>query len=296
MYLNLRFALPAEERQESVHFLMMPEADEQKSDPEVEYGIECLQQIIEMGRKARDKVVKADRTVRFVVPLPTLTICHREERFLAQVGKLEHLIKPQLNVREVKVSSEFSNLVTFSPQPDRRALGQQLLKQMKPAMNAINALSQEELIAFEQAGSLTLNLGGTDYSISAENVKLTCEFKGDATTYEPITSGGCLLMLAKTPDADCYQEGMARDFISTIQNRRRKGKLNVEDRVNVFYELDEKANSLAECLQAKGDLVRTALRANQVGTKDQMAEDAVVHITASDTAGGDRFTFWITQA
>ena len=51
MYQNLKNAMPASERQGSVHFLMIPEVEEDAIDTDVERRVSNLQLVVELGRQ-----------------------------------------------------------------------------------------------------------------------------------------------------------------------------------------------------------------------------------------------------
>jgi isoleucyl-tRNA synthetase len=293
MYLNLRFALPASQRMDSVHFLMMPQADESKSNAQVERGMECLQSVIELGFKAREK-----SGVSLRVPLPSVTICHRDQNFLDQVQALESYVRTQLKVNDVKYNKDFTSMVKFEAAPDRRALGQSLLGNMKAAMTQIMALSQEELIAMESRGSLTLTCNGEEVTIPANDIKLICHFSGDSKVFCPVTEGGLLVMLTRTPDEACLEEGLAREFISRVQRLRKEAKLNSESKVRVLYRLNpESAPKLHACLVNRHALVLEGLRVSALAEHaTPSVPEGLVHATQEDNIAAEPFVTWILNA
>ena len=72
IYRNLRRVLPAGAA-ESVHFLMIPEADAAAIDPQIEAGVRHMQDVILRGRAIRDRHNLSMRT-----PLKEVTFVHRE--------------------------------------------------------------------------------------------------------------------------------------------------------------------------------------------------------------------------
>jgi isoleucyl-tRNA synthetase len=292
MYLNLRFALPENERQGSVHFVMLPEANESKKDDEVLYTIECLQSVMELGRKARDKLTFNNR-----IPMPYVTVCHRDAKFLDAVRSVEPLVLSQLRVRELRLSSEFDNLVTFEAAPDRRALGKQLLGNMKAAMAHIMKMTQAQLLALERDGSMTLTLNGTECTIDAKDIKLLCNCSCDSKEVYPVTEQGCLLMMAKNPDDSCLEEGLAREFVSRVQRLRKDSNLRVEDAVSVHYTVDPvAAPKLSACLSNLSAFVLENLRVHNVQAGEPSI-NAVVQAHLTDEAlCGEPVTIWIVLA
>jgi isoleucyl-tRNA synthetase len=293
MYQNLKKVLPAGSASDaaSVHFLMFPEADESKCDEAVERSVKALQTVIELGRRARNGTPHSIR-----IPLPSVTICHRDPAFLEELKALTGLVQSQLNVRQVNFSSDFNSLVTFEPQPDRRVLGKRLLKNMKSAFSQIMAMSQEDLMALEAKGSCTLTCNGQEVTIEASEVNLLCNFNGDSKVYSTATQGECLLMLTRDPDADGIQEGLARDFTSKIQNMRKTASLSSEDKVAVYYSFSGEAPTLTACLAAKATLVQEILRTT-VGPHSAMPSSATVyaHLENADV-GAETVNIWVVAA
>ena len=294
-YLNLRAALPEAERKASIHFVMIPEVDESKYDSEVEYSVKCLQEIIELGRKARNN------TCSMRIPLPEVTICHRDPKFLTEIKAHAGLIKASLNVRELNTSSEFDSLVRFEAKPDHRELGKQLLGLKKEVTALIAGMDQVALLAMEAKGSVDFTVkNGTTVTVPATSVKLLCHFSGDSKVFYPVTEGGCLLLLNKNPSASDLEEGLCREFTAKVQSLRKEAKLKVEDTVNLYYDVDEaKAPNLHNVITNRMDVIRANLRLVQlVAAKSEMPTDAHVHITCEAPVGkpAENVSFWITRA
>ena len=55
LYKNLRNVVPAEDRAESVHFLMVPQPKEELIDTTIESAVSRMQSVIELGRVCRDR-------------------------------------------------------------------------------------------------------------------------------------------------------------------------------------------------------------------------------------------------
>ena len=73
--MNLRHAIAGGEKDESVHFLMVPRPREELIDTEIERAVSRLQSVIELGRVSRDK-----RT------LPVKVSHHISDTYLSLVG------------------------------------------------------------------------------------------------------------------------------------------------------------------------------------------------------------------
>lgn len=54
MYQNLRNALPAAEREDSVHYTLIPEYKADLFEPGIEEAVSTMQEVLELGRNCRD--------------------------------------------------------------------------------------------------------------------------------------------------------------------------------------------------------------------------------------------------
>lgn len=154
IYRQLAVALPEAERQPSVHFCMMPEPDERARDADIERAVGAIIPVIELGRNIRLR-----RKKPLKVPLPELIVLHRDASFLQDVKSLERYVTTELNVRAVSVRRfvDSAELVGLRALPNHLELGKRFGKTYGAWQAKVKALSHEQLCAFLETKSLTID-------------------------------------------------------------------------------------------------------------------------------------------
>ena len=116
MYLTLRQALPSDQQQDSVHYLMLPNVLEEAKSPIIERKMQRLQQVMELGRQAREKAHVTYRT-----PLPECLVVHRDQSFLDDIKDLTNYIESEsgLQVHKVTLTSNVDQWIQMGVVPDR---------------------------------------------------------------------------------------------------------------------------------------------------------------------------------
>ena len=253
-YRNLRHAMPDGTALDSVHFDMIPEADESAIDTKVEADMKVMQQVIERGRGIRDRHNLSMRT-----PLPEVTLVHREASAVDAIKRLEQYVKEELNVRSVSAHlvSEVPKLVRFKCLPNHKLLGARFGKDYKKVQDEIKALGHEQLAAFMASGKMTLS--GNEFG--PEDIVVSLEYAGDTSERdaEVMEEGAGLVLLDRKPDEGMLAEAMAREVCAKVQKLRKECGLQKADEVEVGFAVDRADSTLARVLEAKRDYVATRI-------------------------------------
>jgi isoleucyl-tRNA synthetase len=143
--------LPEDAR--SVHFLPFPSVRTELFDEEVERRVSRMQKIIELGRLSRDR-----RTIGLKTPLKTLVVIHADQQYLDDVQSLEEYIKSELNVYELKLTTdEASYNVTYSVTADWPVLGKKLRKDIGRVKKALPSVTTEQCKEYLQTGKMVVD-------------------------------------------------------------------------------------------------------------------------------------------
>lgn len=213
----------------SVHFFRFPTVREELFDTTVERRVSRMQKVIELGRICRDR-----RTVSLKTPLKTLVVLHQDPEFLDDVRTLERYVTEELNIRDLVLTSEESRYgVEYSVLPDVKSLGQKFKKDAAKIKAALPKVSPEDLRAFLDTGSLTVEgqqLGADDLRVQRK-LKASREFEN----YEPGTEADVMVLLDAFAYPELAQEGLAREVLNRIQRLRKSAGLIPTDDVQVAY-------------------------------------------------------------
>eukprot|EP01111_Echinosteliopsis_oligospora_P006899 TRINITY_DN2135_c0_g1_i3.p1 TRINITY_DN2135_c0_g1~~TRINITY_DN2135_c0_g1_i3.p1 ORF type:complete len:1138 (+),score=324.53 TRINITY_DN2135_c0_g1_i3:43-3456(+) len=236
MYRNLSHVLPASQRKDSVHYEEFPQARKEALNPAIETAVGHMQEVIELGRAARDR-----RKLPVKTPLMDIRVVHPDIHTLTALGSLQNYIVEELNVRTVSLTSEEGTYVSIRAEPEREPLGKRFKKLASDLGKAIQALSHGELKDFLAKGSIDI-LGN---SLSPEEVRIVREFKGDKTRYEAAWSSNILTILDCYEDEELKSEGLYREVVNRVQRLRKKAGLQPGDPVELFYQVGENNNNSA---------------------------------------------------
>lgn len=149
LYQNLRLALPAAHRQESVHFCMIPEPDQSLIHPEVEATVVKLQNVVELARAARDR-----RTLPVKTPLACLFVVHSNPVVLEGLAPFLPYVKDELNVREVRSSSAEAEYVRLVADINDKLCGPKLRNKKGAVKDFVKNMTDAQVRQAQQSGKV----------------------------------------------------------------------------------------------------------------------------------------------
>ena len=211
---------------ETVHLSQWPVADEAMINLELERSMSLAQQATSMILSLRKR---AEKNVR--QPLQKAVIPAPDQETLEALLRVEDLIKSEVNVKEmVIVRAEDSEIKLVKKiKPNFKVLGKKVGGMMKQLAAAIAQMSQEDIAAFETAGTFTL----CDYALVAEDVDIITE---DMPGWLVANNGVITIALDIELTPALIEEGIARELINRIQNLRKSSGLEITDRIAVQLE------------------------------------------------------------
>ena len=223
---------------ETVHLSTWPVADEAMINLELERSMSLAQQATSMILSLRKR---AEKNVR--QPLQKAVIPAPDQDTLEALLHVQDLIKSEVNVKEmVIVRAEDSEIKLVKKiKPNFKVLGKKVGGMMKQLAAAIAQMSQEDIAAFEAAGTFTL----CDYALVAEDVEIITE---DMPGWLVANNGTITIALDIELTPALIEEGIARELINRIQNLRKSSGLEITDRIAVQLEnREEIAAAVTNC-------------------------------------------------
>ena len=220
---------------ESVHLTDFPMADKTFIDKALEERMEMAQLISSLVLSLRKKA-----NIRVRQPLSKIMIPVANEEMKAQIEKVSHLIKSEVNIKDIEFLSPDNNILVKNVKPNFKTLGKKYGKQMKQIQAYFTNMSQEEIHAFEKNGGTHLNVDGVDVELTLEDALIsTQDIPGWAVTSE----GDLTVALDMTITDELMQEGLAREMVNRVQNLRKTGGFEVTDRIELLIEKNEKTDA-----------------------------------------------------
>ena len=223
---------------ETVHLSQWPVADEALINLNLERSMSLAQQATSMILSLRKR---AEKNVR--QPLQKAVIPAPDQDTLEALLHVQDLIKSEVNVKEmVIVRAEDSEIKLVKKiKPNFKVLGKKVGGMMKQLAAAIAQMSQEDIAAFEAAGTFTL----CDYALVAEDVEIITE---DMPGWLVANNGTITIALDIELTPALIEEGIARELINRIQNLRKSSGLEITDRITVQLEnREEIAAAVTNC-------------------------------------------------
>ena len=222
----------------TVHLSLWPVADEAMINIELERSMSLAQQATSMILSLRKR---AEKNVR--QPLQKAVIPAPDQETLEALLRVEDLIKSEVNVKEmVIVRAEDSEIKLVKKiKPNFKVLGKKVGGMMKQLAAAIAQMSQDDIAAFETAGTFEL----CNYALVAEDVDIITE---DMPGWLVANNGVITIALDIELTPALIEEGIARELINRIQNLRKSSGLEITDRIAVQLEnREEIAAAVKNC-------------------------------------------------
>ena len=250
---------------ETVHLSTWPVADEVMINLELERSMSLAQQATSMILSLRKR---AEKNVR--QPLQKAVIPAPDQETLEALLRVEDLIKSEVNVKEmVIVRAEDSEIKLVKKiKPNFKVLGKKVGGMMKQLAAAIAQMSQEDIAAFEAAGTFTL----CDYALVAEDVDIITE---DMPGWLVANNGVITIALDIELTAALIEEGIARELINRIQNLRKSSGLEITDRIAVQLENREE---IAAAVKNCNEYVASQVLATSLVLVDDLANGAALEM------------------
>jgi isoleucyl-tRNA synthetase len=218
----------------SVHLADWPELTGWPADAELASAMDLVRTVCSTAlglRKARQ--------LRVRLPLARLTVGHPDARSLAPYA---HLIRDEVNVKDVELRSDPASLGSFELAVNPRALGPRVGARVQDVIAAVKAGNWQQDGDVVVAAGIELQPGEYELRLVAADP--------DSTSALPGRSGLVTLDTHVTPELTA--EGTARDVVRVVQQARRDAKLAVTDRITLLVGAD---GPVADAVRAHAEFI-----------------------------------------
>lgn len=146
------------------------------------------------------------------------------------------MIKHEVNIKEVELLEDASEILVKKIKPNFKALGPRFGKDMKLIANAIKNLEPSDIKKIEEKGVLDIEVNGKSIRLQPNDVEISSQ---DIEGWLVANQGQMTVALDVTISEALKAEGIARELVNRIQNLRKDSGFEVTDRIEVFFEADE---------------------------------------------------------
>jgi isoleucyl-tRNA synthetase len=211
----------------SVHFNDYPVEDQRLIDTALEARMQVARDVVALGRKLRE-----EHRIRVRQPLRRLTVVHRQPALRDMALAAQALIGDELNVKSVAVEADESSFTSITVKPNFKTLGKRCGPKLKPIGSELARWGFAEVARLEAGESIEIE----GVAIGLEDVLLQRSALPGAAV---ATNGELTVVLDTDIDAPLRREGIAREFVSVLQNARKQAGLEVADRIRVSWSCQE---------------------------------------------------------
>ncbi len=216
---------------ESVHLCDYPVADEKLIDETLSKRMGLLREIASLGRAAR---TEAKLKVR--QPLSKVDVVLADASHHAWLAEHDEILRDELNVKVVEYVTAADQFVDYLVQPNLKALGPRVGKKLPAVKTAFQKAKGAELQAqLRDAGKVVMTIDGEAMEFTADDIQVRLQAKPG---FAAAQSNLCVVVLTTELTRDLILEGLARDAIRVIQDRRKEMGCQFTDRIEVYIETE----------------------------------------------------------
>lgn len=213
----------------SVHLSDYPQANMELIDKEEEERMDLVRDLVTLGRASRESA-----KIKVRQPLQRIFVDGKYERLIAHLAPL---IQEELNVKEVVFAKDLNEYMEFTLKPNFRVLGPVLGAKMRTFQKVLGGLDASVVAPKLEAGeTVTIDLDGEPFEISNENILVTVKAKEG---FNVIMENNLFVILDTTLTQELIDEGLAREFVSKVQQMRKNQDFEVTDNIMIVYDGDE---------------------------------------------------------
>ncbi len=238
---------------ESVHLAAFPEVNSAWIDSELEARMELAQKISSMVLSLRKK-----EKIKVRQPLQKIMIPLRDANDEARILKIEDLIRSEVNVKEIELLKDASDILVKNIKPNFKTLGPKYGKHMKAISALLLNWGQKEIEAIELNGFWEGIVNGENIRLEEEDFVIATQ---DIPGWLVAIDGHLTVALDITLSEELQQEGIARELVNRIQNLRKETGLDVIDRINISINTN---TEIEKALVENMDYLKAEVLANQV--------------------------------
>jgi isoleucyl-tRNA synthetase len=186
--------------------------------------MELARQVASLGHAARSEArIKVRQPLpRAIVLLPPSTSLRDE--VVAEVAA-------ELNVKQVEVVTSLEGLLDYSVVPNFKALGPRLGKRLPRLRELLVGLDGADVrAALEADGAYTLDVDGDPVTLGPDDLQVRARQHENLTLAQ---DGALAVALDLTVDDELRAEGIARELVRMVNDRRKAAGLDLSDRIEL---------------------------------------------------------------
>ena len=238
----------------SVHYLSIPNVNEDLIDSETENLFEVMQRIIVLGRTLRDR-----KKLPLRLPLKELIVIVENYAGIdSAIKNVESYIYEELNVKKFYLTHDKEQYgIEMKVKPNFAVLATKIKDKMKKLSGLIEKMTDAEVQQFRKDGKFVLD--GTELVL--EDILILPKLDSSKfSQYEPGFDKNVIELLDITPDEDMVNEGVLRDVVNRVQRLRKEFKLVPTDDIIIYYQVKPENSKLNNLLNDSIEYLESNLK------------------------------------
>ena len=267
---------------ESVHLTEFPEANLEVVDRELLSAMRAAQQIVALGRAARDAA-----SLRVRQPLARIIVKAPTQDLTRAIRSVSDIITEELNAKELVFAEEGDDFVEYRVLPNLPALGPRYGKLVPKIRAALADQDPAEIVTrVERGDSVRLEVDGQSIELAPSDILPSVTQREG---FAAMAGEGFVIALDAEITPALRSEGLAREVVRHVNQWRKAAGLRVEDRIRLRYEASP---DLEQAIIEHQDYVASETLAKAL----ELGETDGAHYSAETTVGNDWLKIGIDKA
>ena len=212
--------------EQSVHLCDFPTGDAAMVDETLSAQMKLLREIASLGLSAR-----MANKLKVRQPLAKVEVILSDATHQKWLQEHNELLRDELNVKQIDYATSAEQYITYLVQPNFKQLGPKIGKLLPGVKAALGKADGASLLAeLTATGKVTLDIGGEKVELDSEGIQVRLQAKPG---WAAAQGSGCVVVLATELTPELLAEGLARDVVRLIQDRRKDIGLDFTDRIEI---------------------------------------------------------------
>ncbi|QOR34080.1 isoleucine--tRNA ligase [Clostridium sp. 'deep sea'] len=211
--------------EQSVHLSTYPKSNSSLINELTEKRMDLVRDLVKLGRSGRESV-----KIKVRQPISQVLV---DGKYESLIGDMVDLIKEELNVKKVVFTNELSQYMSFSLKPNFRVAGPMLGKNVGAFNKQLNLLNAYEIaMSLENGEEPTIKVADTVVKLNKELIQVNLAAREGFTVS---MENNLFIILDTQLSQQLINEGLAREFVSKVQQMRKNNGYDVSDRISIYF-------------------------------------------------------------
>ena len=213
-------------------------------DEELMNDMDLIIKVCRQARSARNNAgIKLRQPLREVMVVA-------EKRVLERLKRFADVVKDELNVKDLKLTTRERELVDYEIILLPQVLGKKHGRLFPKLQDAVAAMDADTLLqTLKEHERVEVALDDKVVALQPEEIEVRTRSKEGYVLSE---EEGIIVGVYTEINEDLKMEGLAREIVRRIQNQRKEAGLDIADHINVYYNTEP---AIAEVFNIYGDYI-----------------------------------------